>query len=220
MERRGLTHCFCFILLATALLLAARPINAQLDPAAPELTLCSGSYALCAAATCKLTGQTFPGTEFPEAVCQCPVLPGPALANVNGGNMQGDCLPPVDPGSKRLGVWSLFWPNFNIPQKVNGAWRENVRALPHNCPSIIGNEQVLFGQCFSYSCRNVRKINMVLIADCYCPAQQISDPNKDQFAVQAGQCKESVCTQIPVGAPFIVPGNFCNKEGCSGQNGQ
>ncbi len=211
MERGGLTHCVCFILLAGALLLGAHPINAQptLDATGSSLTLCKGRYALCAAATCTLTGQTFPGTDFPEVVCKCPVLPGPALADVNGGNMQGDCLPPVDPETNKIGVWSLFWPNLDIPQKVNGQWHKNVLAIPHNCPSTISGQPVLFGQCFSYSCKNVRKINGVLIADCYCPAQHIIDKNKDEFAVQAGQCQDSVCTRIPVGAPFTVPGNFC-----------
>jgi hypothetical protein len=206
MERRGFTHCVCFVLMVAALLLAARAINAQsLEPADPGLTLCSGPYALCAAATCTLTGATFPETSFPEVVCECPVLPGPALADVTGGNMQGNCDPPAD------GVWSLFWPNLKIPQEIKGFWRKNVRALPHNCPSTIGQppQPVLFGQCFSYSCKNVRKINGVLVADCYCPAQHIIDPNKDEFAVQAGQCQASICTQIPVGAPFVAPGNFC-----------
>jgi len=211
MERPGLTHCVCFVLMVVALLLVSRPINAQsvLNPASPELTLCSGSYALCAAATCTLTGQTFPNTSFPEVVCECPVLSGPALADLTGGNMQGSCNPPAD------GVWSLFWPSLDIPQEINGVWQQNARALPHNCPSTIGgrdsNQPVLFGQCFSYSCKNVRKINGVLVADCYCPAQQIVDPRKHEFAVQAGQCQESVCTQIPVGAPFDVPGNFCRQ---------
>ncbi len=205
MERRGLTHYVCFVLMAAALLLVSRPINAQsiLDPAGPELTLCSGSYALCAAATCTRTGTTFPGTGFPEVVCECPVLPGPALADLTGGNMQGSCDPPVD------GVWSLFWPSLYIPQEVNGVWRQNVSALPHNCPSEIGYQPVLFGQCFSYSCKNVRKINGVLVADCYCPAEHVTITTKHQFAVQAGLCRESVCTQIPVGAPFVVPGSLC-----------
>ncbi len=217
MERNGLARCFCFILLAAALLLAARPVNAQssslLDPADPGLTMCKGPYALCAAATCTKTGQLFPGTDFPEVVCVCPVLPGPALADVTGGNMQGDCTPPVDPATNKIGVWSLFWPHLDIPQKVRGRWHENVFALPHNCPSTISGQPVLFGQCFSYSCKNVRKINGVIVADCYCPAQQVIDPNKEEFAVQAGQCQASVCTQIPVGAPFIVPASLCQTTG-------
>jgi hypothetical protein len=216
MKRSGLAHGICFVLLAAALLLPARSLTAQsvLDPASPKLTLCQDPYALCAAATCKLTGYTIRdnnGTSYPEVVCECPVFSGPALAELTGGNMQGSCLPPVDPVTGKTGVWSLFWPNLDIPQEIHGVWHENVLALPHNCPSTIGKpaQPVLFGQCFSYSCKNVRTTNGVLVADCYCPAQQILDPNKNEFAVQAGQCQTSVCTQIPVGAPFVAPGNLC-----------
>jgi hypothetical protein len=185
-----------------------------LDASQPELTLCQGSFALCAAATCTLTGRTFPGTDFPEVLCKCPVLSGQALADVTGGNMQGSCSPPVDPVTKKSGVWSLFWPMLNIPQEINGVWRRNAAALPHNCPSTQGDppQPVLFGQCFSYACTNVRKVNGVLIADCYCPAQSVKKTSKQQFAVQAGQCQSSVCSQIPVGAPFIVPGSACEKQ--------
>lgn len=199
--------------LALAVVSAAKG-QSMLDASKPELTLCPGQFALCAAATCRQTGRTFPGTKFPEVVCQCPVLDGPALADVTGGNMQGDCAPPVDPETKKPGVWSLFWPQLEIPQQVQGAWRKNVPALPHNCPSRQGNppEPVLFAQCFSYSCKNVRTVDGVAIADCYCPAQHVLDSSKQQFAVQAGQCDASVCNQIPVGAPFIVPGQACGKQ--------
>jgi len=220
MERRSLTHGACFILLVAALLLTASPINAQLDPAAPGLTMCSGSYALCAAATCKPTGQYITDNEgqtFPEVLCKCPVFTGVALADVTGGNMQGSCTPPVN------GVWSLFSLNLNIPQEINGVWREFVPALPHNCPKTISGQPVYFGQCFSYSCKNVRRINGVVVADCYCPAEQSTAPGLTEFAVQAGQCEQSVCTQIPVGAPFIVPGNYCSQKllpGLPGYGGQ
>jgi hypothetical protein len=215
MERCGLTHCICFVLMVAALLLVSRSINAQsLDPANPGLTLCSGPYALCAAATCTLTGKTISGK--PEVVCVCPVLRGPALAAVNEGNMQGSCDPPVDAVTNETGVWSLFWPKLDIPQEIKGVWRKNVwrkhvRALPHNCPSTIAGQPVLYGQCLSYSCKNVRKINGVLVADCYCPAESVIDPTRDEFAVQAGQCRDSVCTQIPVGAPFVIQENYCQE---------
>jgi hypothetical protein len=215
-RRRRLTHCIGFALMVAVPLLAGSPINAQsgLDPGKPALTMCPEPFALCAAATCTLTGRTFPGTNFPEVVCKCPVLHGPALADVTGGNMHGNCLPPVDPVTKKIGVWSLFRPSLNIPQEIKGIWYKSVPALPHNCPSVIDqtSKPVLFGQCFSYSCKNLRRINGVLVADCYCPAEHVVDPNKHEFAIQAGQCQNSVCTSIPVGAPFIVPGKFCQKE--------
>ncbi len=203
-----------FVLVVSLLASPLAAADVTLDAAKPELTLCQGSFALCAAATCTLTGRTFPGTSFPEVLCKCPVLNGPALADVTGGNMQGSCSPPVDPVTKKAGVWSLFWPMLNIPQEINGVWRKNVAALPHNCPSTQGQppQPVLFGQCFSYACGNVRKINGVLVADCSCPAQHVTDPDKQQFAVQAGQCQSSVCSQIPVGAPFVVPASACEQR--------
>lgn len=214
MKRRSLTHGFCFVLMLAALLFAGQ-INAQssLDAGKTGLTLCPEPFALCAAATCTLTGRMFPGTNFPEVICKCPVLEGPALADVNAGNMNGNCRPPVDPVTKKTGVWSLFRPQLNIPQEIKGVWRKNAPALPHNCPSVSGptSAPVLYGQCFSYSCNNVRRINGVLVADCYCPAQHVVDPNKQQFAIQAGQCRNAACSQIPVGAPFVVPGDFCKK---------
>jgi hypothetical protein len=216
MTNRSVTRSISFVLMAGTLLLAGRSINAQssMDPAKPGLTICQQPFALCAAATCTLTGRTFPGTNFPEVMCKCPVLPGPALADVTGGNMTGNCQPPVDPVTQKAGVWSLFRPSLNIPQEIKGVWRLNVAALPHNCPSVMSqtSKPVLFGQCFSYSCKNVRRINGVMVADCYCPAQHVVDPNKKEFAVQAGQCQSSVCARIPVGAPFIVPGSFCDKK--------
>jgi hypothetical protein len=186
----------------------------RLDAAKPELTLCQGQFALCAAATCKLTGRMMPGTKFPEVVCECPVLPGPALADVTGGNMKGDCTAPVDPVTKKTGVWSLFWPQLDIPQKIDGHWRKNVAALPHNCPATDSSgEKVQFAQCFSFACRNVRTVEGVTIADCYCPAQTVPDKSTNtEFAVQAGQCQSGVCSQYPVGAPFVVPGNVCAER--------
>src|SRR5262249_52277605 len=53
---------------------------------------CPGEFALCAASTCTPTGNqidvnTEGGTaSFPEAMCTCPIFPGPGLADVNGGN--------------------------------------------------------------------------------------------------------------------------------------
>ena len=212
--RTGLRKPILLALTAALLAIPAARGQSGLDPSKPQLTLCTGQFALCAAATCKQTGRTFPGTNSPEVVCKCPVLDGSALADVTGGNMQGDCSPPVDPVTKKPGVWSLFWPQLDIPQEVGGVWRKNVPALPHNCPSTQGNppQPVLYGQCFSYSCKDVRTIDGVLVADCYCPAQHVVDPNKQQFAIQAGQCDSSACSQIPVGAPFIVPGSACVKK--------
>ena len=55
------------------------------------LSVCSGEYALCAASTCKPTGANITlnsGVIKPEVVCRCPILKGPAIAELTAGNMQ------------------------------------------------------------------------------------------------------------------------------------
>jgi hypothetical protein len=61
------------------------------------LKFCQGYFALCAASTCTPTGNQIAvnkitgGTaNFMEADCTCPVILGPSLANLSGGNMQAD----------------------------------------------------------------------------------------------------------------------------------
>src|SRR5262249_38040038 len=63
--------------------------------------ICTGTYALCAASTCTpndnmITVNVAGGgtAQFPEASCTCPVYNGPAIADVNGGNMRGSCAAP------------------------------------------------------------------------------------------------------------------------------
>ncbi|HXH37930.1 MAG TPA: hypothetical protein VNN08_04845 [Thermoanaerobaculia bacterium] len=179
----------------------------------PTLALCPGPFALCAASTCKPTGRKYPGTKVPEVVCECPVLQGPSLADLSG-EMQGSCKPPVDSKSGKTGIWSLYSTAASFPQKIDGAWQKDVAATPQNCPAKGGqpSRRLLYGQCFSYSCKDVREADGVPIADCYCPALTVIDPNR-QFATQAGQCQQSVCTEIPVGGPFVLPpGTFCEKS--------
>ena len=60
------------------------------------LVICSGEFALCAASTCKLTGANITlnsGVVKPEVVCRCPILKGPAIADLSAGNMQVSELP-------------------------------------------------------------------------------------------------------------------------------
>ena len=86
--------------LAAALLVFAppRPGGAQ---QVYDFQICNGYFALCAASTCTPTGKQITvktatgGTAtFPEADCTCPVILGPSIANLAGGNMQGSCEPP------------------------------------------------------------------------------------------------------------------------------
>ena len=86
-----------------AVLLAFAPPTARSGRAAEvfDFQICGGYFALCAASTCtpttkQITVRTATGgtATFPEADCTCPVLLGPSIANLAGGNMQGSCEPP------------------------------------------------------------------------------------------------------------------------------
>src|SRR5690242_1215797 len=106
----------------TAVLLVFAPLTARAAGAehAFDFKFCNGYFALCAASTCTPTGKQIAvntatgGTRnFPEADCTCPVILGPSLANLAGGNMQGSCEPP-GPGQ----IWSTFQIRRAIPQAI------------------------------------------------------------------------------------------------------
>ena len=184
-----------------------------------ELEMCKNiQYALCAASTCKETGQTIAvnkpegGTRlFPEAECTCPVLPSGdegALGNVNGGNMQGSCNPP--PGG---GVWSLYQPLTSFPQK-NYGWNWHASKLNTTCTlDLTASDR--FANCFSFSCDNVRQITSedgtaVTVASCHCPINEdvfSALPTKPGtgFLTEAGgdlptvKERRQFCKKLPVG---------------------
>lgn len=170
-----------------------------------NLTLCFQEFALCAASTCNRipngTVTNNAGQTFPAATCTCPILNGPALADVNAGNMNGkDCTPPPNDG-----VWSLFWPSLRIPQQTrSGIWKM-LPAPPQNCPGSADNGQIV--NCFSWSCARLGKTNGVDLAQCTCPIQPVPS---ETFAIQSGQCNESACDELPVAAPIQVP-DFCSN---------
>ena len=116
---------------------------------------CSGQYALCESSICTPTGGTIDvnvaggGTaSFPAAVCKCPIKNGISIADVQGGNMQGDCKPP---GKGK--IWSLYFPKVKLPQEVND-WSEKPAARAVDlqlCSSNLGlGDQ--FANCFSFAC--------------------------------------------------------------------
>jgi hypothetical protein len=214
--------------LSLALALAAIPSNGQFLPHEQLLQSDDGlldnlygyqycptqgvaQYALCEASICTPTGRMITvnvaggGTaQFPEAQCTCPILTGQAIADVNGGNMQGNCDSP-GPGQ----VWSLYSPKTQLPQQINN-WSTDpadTAVTMQRCPSssMVGQS---FANCFSFACTidaNPPK-NSVPTATCYCPLGE--DLNGKQVApntaivTPAGQCMEDVCYQYPVGAPF------------------
>src|SRR5690242_13712911 len=98
------------LLLGAVLVATVWPFRPSLA-AGHDFKICTGRFALCAASTCKATGKFITvnvasgGTAtFPEYDCTCPVLSGPGIADLSGGNMQGSCEPPPNQ------IWSYYQP--------------------------------------------------------------------------------------------------------------
>jgi hypothetical protein len=174
------------------------------------IQVCTGQYALCAAAICTPTETTIEvntatGTApFPEASCTCPVYKGPAIADPNGGNMQGSCAPP---GPNQ--IWSLYWPKSNMPQQINNwSHKPSDTVAPFQlCSSTTEQVGDTFANCFSFACTlDAQRHNGVKTATCLCPLGE--DPNGNSVTAAtavvtpAGQCNPSVCGEHPVGAAF------------------
>jgi hypothetical protein len=198
-----------------AVLLVFAPPTARPGGAAetiPDLQFCNGYFALCAASTCTPTGKqiavnTAPGAtaNFPEADCTCPVILGPSIANLSGGNMQGSCEPP-GPGQ----IWSEYQIRPNIPQALTN-W---VPTLPEAaiqaqvCPASLnlGNQ---YAQCFSMSCDTETYINNVPVVTCHCAigATLTGTPAASQssFGIFAGQGDEAFCAEHPVSNVISIP---------------
>jgi hypothetical protein len=215
--------------LSLVLALAALPSNAQFLPREQLLqsgdllvdnlygyqfcpTQGAAQYALCEASICTPTGRMITVNaadgshpQYPEAQCTCPILSGQAVADVNGGNMQGSCDPP---GKNQ--VWSLYSPKTQLPQQINN-WSRNpadTAVKIQRCPSSIGVGQS-FANCFSFACTiDAKPTNGVRTATCYCPLGEALDGSQvavdEAIVTPAGQCNEDVCYQYPVGAPAKV----------------
>jgi hypothetical protein len=202
---------------ATVLLLglgvASGPPRSAAAEAGHDFQICKGRYALCAASTCKPTGKFISvnviagGTaSFPEYDCTCPILDGPAIGDLNGGNMQGSCEPPPDQ------IWSLFAPRASIPQAINNWVRfgPGASAPPQICPASLNLGDQLVN-CFSFACDYASPINGVPVATCHCPLGEslegTSVPADTAFATQAGQGDQAFCSQFPVSGPLPAPGS-------------
>jgi hypothetical protein len=197
-----------------AMLLAFAPPTARAGGAAEsyDFEICDGYFALCAASTCKPTGgqitvRTATGgtATFPEADCTCPVLLGPSIANLAGGNMQGSCEPP-GPGQ----IWSTYQPRRAIPQAITN-WVPTLpeaAAPPLFCPKSppLGNQLV---NCFSFLCDSQTYINNVPVVTCHCPIGEslagTPVPPRTAFLTQAGQGDEAYCAKHPVSGPISLP---------------
>ncbi len=174
--------------------------------------LCKGQYALCEASICTPDGNTIEvnvaggGTaSFPEASCTCPIINGPSVADVNGGNMKGSCAPP----GKGM-VWSLYAPKTSLPQQIND-WSKKPADTAVDiqlCSSSL-NVGATFTNCFSFACTiDQKRTNGVKTATCLCPLGENPDgtavPPATAVVTPAGQCNTSVCSQHPVGVAFVA----------------
>jgi hypothetical protein len=197
-----------------AVLLLFAPLTARPGAAAEvyDFQFCRGYFALCAASTCTPTGgqitvRTATGgtATFPEADCTCPVILGPSIANLAGGNMQGSCEPP-GPDT----IWSTFQPRPNIPQALTN-WvptPPEAAAPPLFCPKSLnlGSQSV---NCFSFLCDTQTYINNVPVVTCHCPIGEslagtpVSPATA--FLTQAGQGDQAYCAKYPVSGPLSIP---------------
>ncbi len=195
--------------LSTLLFVCAPPLARADGTGGHNYQFCSGYFALCAASTCKPTGKhirvnvTSGGTAiFPEVECTCPVFSGSALGDVNGGNMQGSCIPP-GPGQ----IWSLYSPKKDVPQEINN-WvptGPKAAAPPQVCPASLGQGSKL-ANCFSFACDSETWINNVPVVTCHCPMGEsfagTSVAPHTAFATQSGQGDKRFCFQHPVSVPI------------------
>ena len=176
------------------LFLLISPVQAQTIP--EGLTECSGAFALCSASTCTPTGNTITikGKTYPEAICDCPVLNGDALADIDGGSMEGSC--------ERLSksqVWSLFAYQHLLPQAMFD-WQK-AKTKVQECPANLNlaDQSV---NCFSMSCDITSYSNRTVIASCSCPiGQSVTNqtiPPATTFLIQSGQGDPEYCGKNPV----------------------
>lgn len=195
-------------------------------------------FALCAATTCEETTKRIKvntpagGTRsFKQAKCTCPVVNTnaqttssdaivqaayptalPAIANVTGGNMKGNCAYPESAAGYSGGVWSLYSTVTQFPQKttLNGvSWATSPTGF--NACSKNLNQGRRFANCFSFKCGAPYLNNQgVLVSDCSCPLGEdvlsaLPAPPATSFFTSAGGNagsraeKDQYCEAHPVG---------------------
>ena len=175
-------------------LLALTLIYSDAARADQQLAICHGEYALCAASTCQATGKniaTNNGHSYPEVVCRCPILKGPAIADLSAGNMQGSCA------AAEGHVWSLFFPRLHYPQESRGFSHrpEDMKAEVQLCGAAL-QQGANASNCFSFDCEKGKDG----IAICRCPIAQVAA--NTAFLTEAGQGNTEACYQHPVSLPL------------------
>jgi len=172
------------------LILAA--ILAPFAAHATTIQVCDGEFALCAASpTTAIPNQTITvnGATFPLGTSVCPVLRGPALADMD--LMNNSCANP-GPGK----VWSLFQPRKQFPQAPSWATQPAAFRKFTTTATPTGG----MSNMFSFPCTiRPNPINGTKLADCYGPMNE----SPTGVAVPPGT---EVMTQSPAGAANPVGG--------------
>ena len=137
--------------------------------------------------------------KYKAVSCECPIIVGDSVADLNGGNMKGSCTS-SDPNRRVLDlrVLRLF------PTTDRGTWQV-APSIMQVCPS-----QDSFSQCWNWQCTRDGTENGVALAACTCPMEQTSN----SFVTQAGQGDSSACGELPVGGPL-----FFNPDTTHTENG-
>jgi len=196
-------------------------INNQLAICDTSNTTNGSKFALCAASTCTQTGGTISVTNtkgvvmtYPEMKCTCPVVTGPSIADLGGGNMQGSCAIPAANAKYPNPIWSLFSVNATLPQQSATPAYSSTSGGGQICPGT-GTQMVT--NCWSFECTidATSPYPGVTTATCYCPLGEnlTGDPVAagTKFFTEAGGAaataagKADACNYNPVGAPFALP---------------
>ena len=135
------------------------------QPKGRQLTICQDTeFALCAASTCTATGGSIKdnqGTKHKAVSCECPIIVGDNIADLNGGNMKGSCT-----SSNPDIVYSTFEFSDSFPQLIDGTWQD-ATSIMQVCPS-----QDSFSQCWNWQCTRGGTENGVELAECTCPMEK------------------------------------------------
>ena len=175
------------------LLMIAAVLSLTAPAHAMTIQVCKGEFALCAASpTTPVAGQTITvnGKVFPLGVAVCPVLRGPAFADMD--LTGGSCANP-GPGK----VWSLFQPRESFPQAPT--WANTPAAFRKFTTTTASGGGM--SNMFSFPCTvRPKKINGAKLSDCYGPLNE-SPWDGDTVAVGT-----EIMTQAPAGAADPVGG--------------
>jgi len=190
-------------LICAMMFFTASAASAMSGRSSRQLTICHDTeFALCAASTCTATGgfvKNNQGKKYPAVSCECPILMGDNVADLNGGNMKGSCTS-SDPNA----VYSTFEFSDSFPQLIDGTWQD-APSVMQVCPSSDS-----FSQCWNWKCTRDGTQNGVALAACTCPMEQTSN----SFVTQAGQGDPSACADLPVGGPlFFNPSSTHTDSG-------